>query len=250
MASTGDRESCGRRRRASRRAPKSSIQRRLNPSSPPGIEPLSPARRNCACSPPAGDATSSASRARRPTRRSPSGSAPPATIGEQIHLALFVEHLFWAAYGWKVRSGSARRRGPAGRTAAGNGGTVTFACSMGVRPVVVSRPFRRARSEPAARPLAGALPRLICYRASIVASEFLLPKGGAMSTISPAARQELVTAVAERYQRSTAAEKGWILDEFVALTGYHRKHAIRVLERKRGDARGAVRTPGACTTRR
>ena len=49
-----------------------------------------------------------------------------------------------------------------------------------------------------------------------------------MSTISPAARQELVTAVAERYQHSTAAEKGWILDEFVALTGYHRKHAIRV----------------------
>ena len=50
-----------------------------------------------------------------------------------------------------------------------------------------------------------------------------------MSTISPAARQELVTAVAERYQHSTAAEKGWILDEFVALTGYHRKQAIRVL---------------------
>ena len=50
-----------------------------------------------------------------------------------------------------------------------------------------------------------------------------------MSTISPQARQELVTAVAERFRRSTPAEKGWILDEFVALTGYHRKHAIRVL---------------------
>ena len=43
------------------------------------------------------------------------------------------------------------------------------------------------------------------------------------------ARQELVAAVAERYQRSTPAERGRILDEFVALTGYHRKHAIRVL---------------------
>ena len=69
-----------------------------------------------------------------------------------------------------------------------------------------------------------------------------------MSTISPQARQELVTAVAERYRRSTAAEKGWILDEFVALTGYHRKHAIRVLREARqcrehgGDA-------GPCTTR-
>ncbi len=50
-----------------------------------------------------------------------------------------------------------------------------------------------------------------------------------MSTISPAVRQELVTAVTERYQQSTAVEKRWILDEFVALTGYHRKHAIRVL---------------------
>jgi hypothetical protein len=50
-----------------------------------------------------------------------------------------------------------------------------------------------------------------------------------MSTMSPQGRRELVAAVTERYQRSTPAEKGWILDEFVALTGYHRKHAIRVL---------------------
>ena len=35
--------------------------------------------------------------------------------------------------------------------------------------------------------------------------------------------------MAERYQRSTPAQRGRILDEFVALTGYHRKHAIRVL---------------------
>ena len=76
---------------------------------------------------------------------------------------------------------------------------------------------------------AGALPRLICYRASVVASEFLLPKGGTMSTISPEARRELVAAAAERYRQSTAVERGRILDEFVALTGYHRKHAIRVL---------------------
>ena len=50
-----------------------------------------------------------------------------------------------------------------------------------------------------------------------------------MPTISSQARQELVTAVAERYRRSTPAEKAWVLDEFVALTGYHRKDAIRVL---------------------
>ena len=80
-------------------------------------------------------------------------------------------------------------------------------------------------------------------RASVVVSEFLLPKGGTMSPISPQARQELVTTVAERYQRSTPAEKRWILDEFVALTGYHRKHAIRVLNGKLGNAGGTAGTP-------
>ena len=50
-------------------------------------------------------------------------------------------------------------------------------------------------------------------------------------------------AVAERYQQSPAAEKGWILDEFVALTGYHRKHAIRVLN-------GNAPMPGARRGRR
>ena len=50
-----------------------------------------------------------------------------------------------------------------------------------------------------------------------------------MSKISAKARKKLVAAVAERYQTSTATEKGCILDEFTALTGYHRKHAIRVL---------------------
>ena len=40
-----------------------------------------------------------------------------------------------------------------------------------------------------------------------------------MAMISAEARRELVGAVAERYRQSTATEKGWILDEFVALTG-------------------------------
>ena len=50
-----------------------------------------------------------------------------------------------------------------------------------------------------------------------------------MSKISAEARKELVAAVAERYQTGSATEKGRILDEFVALTEYHRKHAIRIL---------------------
>ena len=88
-----------------------------------------------------------------------------------------------------------------------------------------------------------ALPHLICYRATIVASQFLLPKEATMSTISPGTRQELVTAVADRYRQSTAAEKRLILDEFVALTGYHRKHAVRVLN-------GSAITPRARRGRR
>ncbi len=39
-------------------------------------------------------------------------------------------------------------------------------------------------------------------------------------------RRELIEAVGERYQESERAEKKQILDEFVELAGYHRKHAI------------------------
>ena len=42
-------------------------------------------------------------------------------------------------------------------------------------------------------------------------------------------RDELVAAVAERYARSDRAERGRILDEFAAVTGHHRKHAMRLL---------------------
>lgn len=42
-------------------------------------------------------------------------------------------------------------------------------------------------------------------------------------------RKELVEAVGARYRCASKVEKSRILEEFVALTGYHRKHAIRVL---------------------
>jgi hypothetical protein len=45
-------------------------------------------------------------------------------------------------------------------------------------------------------------------------------------------RRELTEAVGERYRRSERNEKRQILDEFVEVTGYHRKHAIRVLCRE------------------
>jgi hypothetical protein len=47
--------------------------------------------------------------------------------------------------------------------------------------------------------------------------------------ISMGARRELVAAVAERYRQSGRVERGRILDELTAVTGWHRKHAIRAL---------------------
>jgi hypothetical protein len=60
--------------------------------------------------------------------------------------------------------------------------------------------------------------------------------------ISPAGREELLGAVAERYRQATRGERKTILDEFVAITGYHRKHAIRVLKKGRSKGGKARRT--------
>jgi hypothetical protein len=47
-------------------------------------------------------------------------------------------------------------------------------------------------------------------------------------TVSTATRQDLLEAVRERYRGSLKEEKLRILNEFVAMTGYHRKHIIRL----------------------
>jgi len=39
-----------------------------------------------------------------------------------------------------------------------------------------------------------------------------------------AARDELVAAITGRYAQGDRAERGRILDEFSAVTGFHRKH--------------------------
>ena len=44
-------------------------------------------------------------------------------------------------------------------------------------------------------------------------------------------RDELLVAVAGRYRTATRAEKSRILSEFSEITGYHRKHAERLLRR-------------------
>jgi hypothetical protein len=47
--------------------------------------------------------------------------------------------------------------------------------------------------------------------------------------ISPQSRTELLLALRLRYQQATKQEKATILDEFAAVAGCHRKHAIRLL---------------------
>jgi hypothetical protein len=47
--------------------------------------------------------------------------------------------------------------------------------------------------------------------------------------ITVAARRELIEAVGVRYRSANSRDRTRILDEFVHVTGFHRKHAIRVL---------------------
>ena len=46
--------------------------------------------------------------------------------------------------------------------------------------------------------------------------------------VSAETRQDLLQAIRERYRGGLKEEKLRILDEFIAVTGYHRKHVIRL----------------------
>lgn len=58
--------------------------------------------------------------------------------------------------------------------------------------------------------------------------------------MSARARQEYVQAIYHRYRGARRPEKQKILDEFCQVTGYHRKHAVRLLN---SPAPGAARPP-------
>ena len=47
--------------------------------------------------------------------------------------------------------------------------------------------------------------------------------------ISKMAKQELLDTIRDRYRSSTKKDKTRILDGFIAVTGHHRKHGIRLL---------------------
>lgn len=62
-----------------------------------------------------------------------------------------------------------------------------------------------------------------------------------MRRVSVATRNELVDAVRERYVRGGRVEKARILDEFVAVSGFHRKHAMRLLRKGPSPSRSGPR---------
>jgi hypothetical protein len=59
--------------------------------------------------------------------------------------------------------------------------------------------------------------------------------------MSVRAKREYVQAIAPRYRRARRPEKRQILDEFCQVTGYHRKHAIRLLNRPAPGGAGPPR---------
>jgi hypothetical protein len=58
--------------------------------------------------------------------------------------------------------------------------------------------------------------------------------------VSARTKREYVQAIYQRYRQARRPEKRRILDEFCQVAGYHRKHAIRLLN---GPAPGAARPP-------
>ncbi len=49
------------------------------------------------------------------------------------------------------------------------------------------------------------------------------------------AKQELLATIRDRYRASSKREKSRILGEFIAVTGHHRKHGIRLLGQSGND---------------
>ena len=54
-----------------------------------------------------------------------------------------------------------------------------------------------------------------------------------------ASRKELIEALPARYRSAAFGDRVKILDEFVAVTDYHRKHAIRLLGSQRSTEKAA-----------
>jgi len=68
--------------------------------------------------------------------------------------------------------------------------------------------------------------------------------------ISTQTKAELVGVLGQRYRESSKMTKTQILDEFIAVSGYHRKHAIRLLSCKTDNASRQNNLSEVCHSRR
>ena len=68
--------------------------------------------------------------------------------------------------------------------------------------------------------------------------------------ISLATRTEILGAIRSRYREASKKDKSRMLDEFVAMTGCHRKHAVRLLRQDEDSSPGQFPGDGGYTTRR
>ena len=62
--------------------------------------------------------------------------------------------------------------------------------------------------------------------------------------ISEMAKRELLATLRDRYRSSSKKDKGRILDEFMEITGHHRKHGIRLSEQPDADEEAPGPIPG------
>lgn len=60
---------------------------------------------------------------------------------------------------------------------------------------------------------------------------------------SLATRRELIEAIAGRYNAATRADKRAILDEFINVTGFHRKHASQAWKRTTRESAASSSPP-------
>jgi hypothetical protein len=74
---------------------------------------------------------------------------------------------------------------------------------------------------------AARLPHINCYPSSAQ----LRGGGGDGEATEHGDNRELKEAIGQRYRTAGRWERRQLLDEFTRVTGYHRKHALRVLHR-------------------
>ena len=68
--------------------------------------------------------------------------------------------------------------------------------------------------------------------------------------ISTQAKEELIQVLKIQYRKSLKTEKSQILNQFIAVSGYHRKHAIRILNSKSDSNNNQNNSPKIIHSRR